>query len=300
MAYYGVNNLLEHELLGGTFLKTRHPAIGDLQPEFTQCRACCLFFITHCCWVRFFVLAQNASHHKMLLQPPKRLPAGGYFLALNPPVVSPTLVCDASAWVPTEEWSEFATTLRNQLVGELLSHGNWFSRPPRRDVIEPLFAPWVGKSMQGGLQFSCQLPPVSGPGSAKWRLEGLTMSASAISPNWTVVDFVAGDEDKISLFGDANTVDEDDEREIQFDDIELASPAAAPTRMRNREWEAAKFLAKERVREARLKAQIADRLAAKEESRFYAKFGDLDDSESHFSEYDLTEDEDEVASSDSP
>ena len=126
------------------------------------------------------------------------------------------------------------------------------------------------------------------------------MSASAISPNWTVVDFVAGDEDKISLFGDANTVDEDDEREIQFDDIELASPAAAPTRMRNREWEAAKFLAKERVREARLKAQIADRLAAKEESRFYAKYGELEDDESHFSEYDLTEDEDEVASSDSP
>jgi hypothetical protein len=126
------------------------------------------------------------------------------------------------------------------------------------------------------------------------------MTASAISPNWMAVDFVADNEDKISLFGDANTVDEDDEREIQFDDIELASPAAAPTRMRNREWEATKFLAKERVREARLKAQIADRLAAKEESRFYAKFGDLDDGESHFSEYDLTEDEDEVASSDSP
>ena len=202
---------------------------------------------------------------------------------------------------PTEEWSEFATTLRNQLVGELLSHGNWFSRPPRRDVIEPLFAPWVGKSMQGVLQFSCKQPPVPGKGSAKWRLDSLTMTASAITPNWTVVDFVAADEeDKISLFGDAQTVDGDEEREIQFDDIELASPAAAPTRMRNREWEAAKFLGKERVREARLKAQIADRLAAKEESRFYAKFGDLDDGESHFSEYDLTEDEDEVASSDSP
>lgn len=234
----------------------------------------------------------------MSLQPPKRQTNGGYFLALNSPVLSPTLVCD-SAWIPTEEWSEFATVLRNQLVGELLSHGNWFSRPPRRDVLEPLFTPWVGKSMQGTLQFSCQQPPVTGKGSAKWRLDGLTMTASAITPNWTVVDFVADEEDKISLFGDAQTVDEEDEREIQFEDIELASPAAAPTRMRNREWEAAKFLAKERVREARLKAQIADRLAAKEESRFYAKFGDLDDGESHFSEYDLTEDEDEVAS-DSP
>jgi len=183
-------------------------------------------------------------------------------------------------------------------MGELLSHGNWFSRPPRRDVIEPLFAPWAGKSMQGVLQFSCKQPSVPGKGSAKWRLDGLTMTASAITPNWTVVDFVVSDdEDKISMFGDEEG--EEEEREIQFDDIELASPAAAPTRMRNREWEAAKFLAKERVREARLKAQIADRLATKEESRFYTKFGDLDDGESHFSEYDLTEDEDE-ATSDSP
>jgi hypothetical protein len=71
--------------------------------------------------------------------------------------------------------------------------------------------------------------------------------------------------------------------------------------MRNREWEAAKFLAKERVREARLTAQIADRLAAKEESRFYTKFGDLDEEESHFSEYDLTEDEaEEGTDSDQP
>ena len=118
------------------------------------------------------------------------------------------------------------------------------------------------------------------------------MTATSITPNWTVCNYEA-EQDTISLFGDGETVDEreEEEREIQFDDIELASPAAAPTRMRNREWEAAKFLAKERVREARLKVQIAERMATKEESRFYAKYGELDDDESHFSEYDLTEDE---------
>jgi hypothetical protein len=117
------------------------------------------------------------------------------------------------------------------------------------------------------------------------------MTATSITPNWTVSNYEA-EQDTISLFGDGETVDEEEEeREIQFDDIELASPAAAPTRMRNREWEAGKFLAKERVREARLKVQIAERMAAKEESRFYAKYGELDDDESHFSEYDLTEDE---------
>jgi hypothetical protein len=56
-------------------------------------------------------------------------------------------------------------------------------------------------------------------------------------------------------------------------------------------------MAKERVREFRLKAQIADRMAAREEARFYEKFGDLDDTESHFSEYDLTDEEESDAGS---
>ena len=232
-----------------------------------------------------------------MLQPPKRLTEqkGSYYLTLTSPVTGPRLVCTQS-WQPTVAWSDWATETRNQLVGELISHGNWFSRPPRRDVIEPLFAPWIGKNMQGDLQFFCSTPESDTPGSGVWLLKGLTMSATAITPDWELTDFTEEEaRDTISLFGDGDTVD-DDEKEIHFDDIALASPAAAPTRMRNREWEARKFVAKERVREARLKAQIADRLAAKEESRFHRLFGDLDDDESHFSEYDLTEDEDESIS----
>ena len=122
------------------------------------------------------------------------------------------------------------------------------------------------------------------------------MSATAIAPNWRLASFVPQPEnDTISLFGSDS---DEDEREIKLDDIALASPAAPPTRMRNRELEARKFLAKGRVRESRLKAQIADRLAAREETRFYAQFGELDETESSFSDYDLTEAEDE--SSDSP
>lgn len=228
----------------------------------------------------------------MPLQPPTKK-GTGYVLTLDPPVVSPRLKC-GDGWEVSEEWAAWASTQRQTLVGELLSHGNWFSRPPRRDLIEPLFAPWAGKNMKGELQFSCPKPDAPRPGSGTWTLASLTMSASAISPSWSVSDFTeAPENDTISLFGEAEG--EDEEREIHLEDIELASPAAAPTRMRNREWEASKFLAKERVREARLKAQIADRVAAKEESRFYSKFGDLEDGESHFSEYDLTEDEEELS-----
>jgi hypothetical protein len=111
----------------------------------------------------------------------------------------------------------------------------------------------------------------------------------------------APEQDTISLFGDGDTVDGSDEgeepKEILFEDIETASPATGePTRIRNRDWEARKFLAKERVREARLKAQIADHMAAKEESRFYKTYGELSDNESHFSDYDLTDDESDAPS----
>lgn len=238
----------------------------------------------------------------MPLQAPKRLAAGGgYSLTLNPPVQSPTLKTTGSAWIPTDEWAAWADNQRKQLLGELMSHGNWFSRPPRHDVIDPLFAPWVGKNMKGDLQFFGALPPMTGPGSANLSLQGLTMTTTAISPVWAADDFVPDPEDdKISLFGDEG--DDGETREIQIDDIEPVSPAAAaaPTfHIRNREWEAKKFLAKERVREARLKAQVAEHIARKEESRFYSIYGDLEDGESNFSEYDLSEYGSEAEVSDS-
>jgi hypothetical protein len=234
----------------------------------------------------------------MPLQAPKRLSTtGGYSLILNPPVASPQLTGD-TAWIPSTEWATWADLQRKQLLGELLSHGNWFSRPPRHDVIDPLFAPWIGKNMKGKLQFFCTMPPLTGPGSATLVLQSLTMSATAIKPVWSVENFKPDPEDdKISLFGDDG---EGETREIQIDDIEPASPAAqAPTQIRNREWEAKKFLAKERVREARLKSQVAEHIARREESRFYSVYGDLEDDESNFSEYDLSENESEAAVSDS-
>lgn len=252
----------------------------------------------------------------MPLQPPKRTPAG-FFLALQPAVTSPRIRWTNSVWdSPTGEWMSWADSCRKTLIGELLSHGNWFSRPPRHDIIEPLFSPWSAKSMQGNYIFSCKEPQTPGAegssGSAAWQLEGIIMSATSISPVWSVVEPEVDEmQDTISLFGDGETVDGDDDsvdsagapetREIQFEDIADASPElqGTVTHVRSREWEARKFLAKERVREARLKAQIATRLARKEEARFYSQFGDLDDGESHFSDYDLTDDESERSESSS-
>jgi len=220
---------------------------------------------------------------------------------------------DGKQWIPTDEWAAWADQQRKLLLGELLSHGNWFSRPPRRDLIENIFAPWIGKNMKGELQFFGTIPSVAGPGSATLSLQGLTMSSTAIAPVWTTENFKPDPEDdKISLFGDEGEEESENQetREIQFEDIEIASPATpagtrgAPMQIRNREWEAKKFLAKERVRESRLKAQVAEHIARKEESRFLATYGDLDDNESNFSEYDLSEnnsdDESESEASESP
>jgi hypothetical protein len=258
----------------------------------------------------------------MPLQPPKRT-AAGFFLAMTPPALSPPARWTKSIWdAPTEEWAAWADLHRRTLIGELLSHGSWFSRPPRLDIIEPLFSPWVTVNLQGARSFFCKTPTAPGAegssGSATWQLQGLLMSSTAISPVWGIAEHKEDvEQDTISLFGgddsdndsDGNSGDVDvvvahvsaaagpETREIEIEEVDEMPPAsggagAAPTRIRSREWEARKFLAKERVREARLKAQIAVRLARKEESRYYTQFGELDDGESHFSDYDLTDDED--------
>lgn len=271
----------------------------------------------------------------MTLQPPKRT-AAGFYLALQSPVASPETAWTAEGkWVLPKDlsnnpWPAWAETQRATLLGELLSHGNWFSRPPRREILDPLFTPWIARTMSGERVFSCKLPDIPGPtgvgGTAVWQLEGLLMTMTSVDPVWTLLD-VRPDEDldRISLFGDVDTVDGDededsgdetlfkrisvgppadgqsaiaaaiadeDTREINLDDIAPAPPDGETFRIRSREWETRKFLAKERVREARLKAQIATRLADREETRFYNQFGELDDNESRFSDYDLSDAED--------
>jgi hypothetical protein len=236
------------------------------------------------------------------LTPPKRNSAG-YYMTCSTVAISPEVKWGADGhWILNPEWSAWAAGVRNTLLGELLSHGNWFSRPPRRDILEPMFGPWSGKTLQGTESFFCKCPDVPGEegstGTATWKLEGLMMTSVTISPVWSIVSSNQDEMvDTISLFGDGDTVDGSDDdggavradetREVQIDEIEDAPPAE-PTRFRGREWEARKFLAKERVREARLKAQLAEHIARKEESRFYRQYGDLDDGESHFSEYDLS------------
>jgi hypothetical protein len=245
----------------------------------------------------------------MPLQPPKKTTAG-YFMALQPPVLAPALHWDtAGSWIHTSEWADWGELQRKTLLGEILSHGTWFSRPPRHDIIDPLFSPWSVK--QGtSTRFYCKTPDIPGQegssGVGTWSCQGVVMTSTSIYPVWKIEEF-SQDEmmDTISLFGDGETVDGDldldgdekneETREIQIEELEDASPAVT-TRIRPRDWDARKFMFKERVREARLKAQVAAHLAYKEEARFFREFGDLEDNESRFSDYDLSSESSDSAS----
>ena len=232
----------------------------------------------------------------MALQSPKKT-AAGFYLAITPPLSAPLLAWTASGdWVHTAEWSAWATRQRATLLETLLANPKWFSKPPRREVLDPLFTPWDGKTTQGAPVFLC--PPPEAPelgitGTASWQLQGLIMSSRAITPVWDLAQITKDEQtETISLFDDALTVDSADEesREIKLEDLDDGNgeAPAPPTRIRSREWETKKFMAKERVREARLKAQIALRMSQTEEARFFRIFGDLDDAESNFSDYDLS------------
>lgn len=228
----------------------------------------------------------------MPLQPPKRT-ANGFSLSMTPVVQSPPVTLESGAWAPSDAWKMWAEEQRKTLIGELLSHGSWFSKPPRREVLESLFGSWTN-SASGEYP---ETPADAKNGEAQWSLNSLTMTSTAIKPVWSVVGYKE-DVDAIPFF-DGDTVDSGDEREIKLEDIE-PEVAAAPTQIRNREWETRKFMAKERVREARLKSQIANRMARAEEARYYRHFGDLEEDESQFSEYDLSDSESESEESESP
>lgn len=226
-----------------------------------------------------------------ILTPPKRLPDGkGFYLGCtNEQLFSPSLRFNNGDWTPTLEWIEWSEKTRSQLIGELVSHGNWFSRPPKRAMIESLCSPWAGKDMKGNFQIfvQCSIPEHVSC-SASWLFTGLTMTSSHITPTFQLIDVQENpDVDTISLFGDGDN--EDDEKIIHLTETDAHPPIII---RQGRDWEAKRLMSKDRVRESRLKARIAEHMAAKEEERFQKMFGDLNDNESQFSDYDLSDGDD--------
>lgn len=244
-----------------------------------------------------------------ILVPPKRTPSG-FFLATRSGAAPETPVLKwskESGWsLPDSSanlWMEWSDNLRNILLGELLSHGNWFSRPPRRDLLEPLFIPWISQE-KSKISISCKTPEIPSmeeiSGTAVWQLDGLLLTGTSIDPVFSVSSIVPDpiqDQDCISLFGDETDRENENEigemlQEININELDAKSGnGSEPFQIRTRDWETRRLLAKERVREARMKAQIAQQIAKKEESRYYRNYGDA---ESEFSEFELSDTDSEM------
>lgn len=203
---------------------------------------------------------------------------------METPYITPTLQWTGTEWSISREWCTWADTTRAAILKVLAETPKWFSKPPRYDTLASIFTPWANSEL---LCTPPIIPPGSAPGSATWKLDGVLMTSSAITPVWTINSYLEDSTaELISLFNDGVTIDasSSSEEEVAPPPRSRRTPAAAAKRV----------MAKERVREARLKAQIAERIASKEEARFYRLYGDLTDGESQFSDYDLSSEDEEL------
>jgi len=186
-------------------------------------------------------------------------------------------------WSNEESLNKIILALENEVIRLLMEkRSSWFSSPPTKTQLTKLMNGW-------------NLTNLAKPPDAKKDVEGSQSLVSIhISPKGILPRFVSSlwkEEEKISMSWVTTEDDEleevDDSREINID------VDTAPVRLNNhedRDYLDRKFAAKERVKEARLKAQVAKKMAQRELRFFYENFN-LEDNESTFSDYDLTDDE---------
>jgi hypothetical protein len=130
--------------------------------------------------------------------------------------------------------------------------------------------------------------------SGSQTLTAVQISAEGILPRWTSSVWQVDEVSKISMPWTQGSEDDeleeiDDSREINID---VDSAPVKLNHHEDRNYLDRKFAAKERVKESRLKAQVAKKMAFREINFFFENFT-LDDDESTFSDYDLTDNEDD-------
>jgi hypothetical protein len=193
---------------------------------------------------------------------------------------------DNNNWKNEEELVAILLEVQKQVLATLFEkRTTWFATPPSKSQLQKLCNGWDIKNL-------ATPPDVKKSFTGSQLLGSILISQNGISPRWisTVWEEVA----KISMpWMSAEEGDEllevDDSREINID-VEGGPVTLKPHEDRN--YRDRKFAAKERVKEARLKAQVAKRQAQRELRFFFDNFT-LDDNESSFSDYDLTDNESE-------
>lgn len=217
----------------------------------------------------------------------------GYKLTFSTPFETPELTYDGKDWVLTTEWVRVTDSLRTKVISILYnSRTTLFKNSPSQKTLENLLLPWVIINESGDMLFNCKLPlpESSKEGQGKIVICGITIRQVGITPNWLVTDYVENTPVVEFDWNEGSQTPEADFREITLIESEVPSENTAPTlRLNtNEEYNIRKFAAKERVKEARLKAILARRAAEVETNRYYTDFS-IGDNESTFSEYDISD-----------
>jgi hypothetical protein len=226
--------------------------------------------------------------------------ADGFKLTFSDNLETPELLFDGAKWKISQEWMRATDALRVKVVTLLYnSRASLFKNSPSQKTLENLLTPWTVITDSGELQFNCDLPKPESTKDGKGVvvISGIVIKQSGIAPIWViksycentpVVDFSWSEE------SEPVQAIESELREITLIESEVPCEDNDDLLKLNtdEEYTARKFVAKERVKEARLKAILARRAAEVETNRYFNDFA-IGDNESTFSEYDISEYEEE-------
>lgn len=196
---------------------------------------------------------------------------------------------ESGKWRNDEELLAVILEARRQIMEMLYEKRNsWFSSAPTKTQLTKLMKGWETKAL-------AQVPDASKNYTGSQTLSAIQITGDGIFPRWLASVWQVDEVSKISMpwaqsSGEDDELEEiDDSREINID---VDSAPVKLNHHEDRDYLDRKFAAKERVKEARLKAQVAKKMAQREINFFYENFA-LDDDESTFSDYDLTDNEED-------
>jgi hypothetical protein len=221
----------------------------------------------------------------MKLTSPERT-SDGFKMTFSEPSVIPNIAFDGTNWLATSDVSQSMDVVRAALLKLLLeSRDTLFKSSPTQKTLELLLMPWVVIDDKGNYAFKCAMPLPTTVGKGAVELSGILIKRDGILPLWTIKSYT---ENTPVVDFDWEETPESELREVTLFESEPSDSSNVLKLNTDEEYNTRKFAAKERVKEARLKAILARRAAEVETNRYYTEFN-FGDNESTFSEYDISD-----------
>jgi hypothetical protein len=214
----------------------------------------------------------------------------GFKIGFSTKALAPELQYDGTKWILTTEWMTAISAIRTKVLALLFeSRNTLFKNSPTMKTLENLMKPWVTVDSSGNYIAQYELPlPSTKEGAGILDLSGIFIKRDGIMPIWRVDSYTENTPVVDFDWGNEETP-ENDLREVTLIESEVPSDNSNVIHLNtDEEYNARKFAAKERVKEARLKAILARRAAEVETNRYYNEFN-FGENESTFSEYDISD-----------